>query len=97
MTPRAIESARTQLENIQCCADMYEAASGSEAVVLLTEWDEFLRVDWKRLRTLMVRPLIIDGRNLYSQEQVEFQGFEYVAIGRNGCTSVSSLTYATAY
>ncbi len=94
--PQAIENAKAKLSDVQYCRDMYEAARGAEAILILTEWDEFLRVDWERLRTLVERPLIIDGRNLYAREQVAARGFEYVGIGRNSDTPIPSPAHANA-
>jgi UDPglucose 6-dehydrogenase len=50
-------------------------------VLLLTEWDEFQKVDWRRLATLVERPLIIDGRNALSRQEVSAHGFHYIGIG----------------
>jgi UDPglucose 6-dehydrogenase len=79
--PRATENAKRDLPVVTYCSDLYEAARGTEAVLLLTEWDEFSDVDWERLRALMDRPLIIDGRNALPREQLAAHGFHYVGIG----------------
>jgi UDPglucose 6-dehydrogenase len=54
---------------------------GAEAIVLLTEWDEFQGADWELLSRLVQRPLLLDGRNTLSAEQVSACGFQYVGIG----------------
>jgi UDPglucose 6-dehydrogenase len=79
--PEAIDKAKAVLPGITYCADAYQAAEGADAVVLLTEWDEFRKIDWSRLATLVERPLIIDGRNALSRQEVASHGFHYVGIG----------------
>jgi len=64
------------------CKDAYEAAQGAEALLIATEWKEFRSPDYDRLKTLLVRPLIFDGRNLYDPTLMQRLGFEYFAIGR---------------
>ena len=80
--PQAIDKAKAVLPNITYCDDAYQAAKGAEAVVLLTEWEEFRKVDWCRLARLVERPLIIDGRNALSAQVVAANGFHYIGIGR---------------
>jgi len=60
----------------------YEAAEGADAVALLTEWNEFKFLNLERLRRLLRRPLIVDGRNLYEPERMRRLGFEYHSVGR---------------
>jgi UDPglucose 6-dehydrogenase len=60
----------------------YDAAAGADAVVLLTEWPEYRRLDMRRLFNMMRRPVIGDGRNLLHPEEVRSFGFEYVSVGR---------------
>jgi len=52
-----------------------------KAIAVLTECDEFQRVQWERLNRLVERPLLVDGRNLFSPEEVSAQGFQYIGIG----------------
>ncbi|HYM70031.1 MAG TPA: UDP-glucose/GDP-mannose dehydrogenase family protein [bacterium] len=80
--PVAEPNARRLLPNIAYYADPYEAARGSDAVVLMTEWDEFRKLDLARLREVMRRPVLIDGRNLFDPEQAKALGFHYVGMGR---------------
>jgi UDPglucose 6-dehydrogenase len=79
--PEAMEKAKVLLPEITYCNNAYEAAEGADAVLLLTEWEEFRKIDWCRLATLVERPLIIDGRNALPLENVTRNGFEYVGIG----------------
>ena len=64
------------LLEVEYCHDTYQAAGEVDAIVLLTEWEEFRNVDWSRLATLVERPLIIDGRNALSPEDVASSGLE---------------------
>lgn len=91
--PHAMEKARKEIPSVAYCADPYAAVSGAEAAMLLTEWDEFLQLDLARVRTLMARPLVIDGRNMFEVKKLASMGFEYVSIGR---PSASSLTHQGA-
>jgi len=79
--PAAMEKAKNELPGVAYCRDVYEAAQGADAIVLLTEWQEFRNVDWARLGALVERPLVIDGRNLFSCEEVTSHGFQYLGIG----------------
>jgi len=92
--PRAVDNARRELPEVTYCSDLYEAAQGAEAVLLLTEWDEFRDVDWERLRALMERPLIIDGRNALSKDTLDTYGFQYVDIGHDDEVPMTELASA---
>ena len=80
--PQAMEKAKAELPDVTYCKDMYEAASAADAILLLTEWKEFKQVDWKRIRSSVRRPLLVDGRNFYSAVELAQHGFEYVGVGR---------------
>jgi len=69
---------------ITYCESPYEVARGAEALLLLTEWEEYKRLDLGRLRDLMQVPLLIDGRNHFDPDEVREAGFSYVAMGRKG-------------
>jgi UDPglucose 6-dehydrogenase len=60
----------------------YAALTGADALVLITEWNEFREPDFARMRKLMRTPVIFDGRNIYNPEQIKAQGFSYSSIGR---------------
>jgi len=79
--PQAMEKAKAEIPEIEYCADAYEAARGVEAILALTEWEEFLQLDLLRVRQVMTRPLILDGRNMFSRDTVTAMGFEYLDIG----------------
>jgi len=80
--PEATEKARAILPEVTYCSDPYQAAEGADAILLVTEWDEFRHMDWKRLRSAVEQPLVIDGRNVFNPEDISGKGFRYVSIGR---------------
>jgi UDPglucose 6-dehydrogenase len=81
--PVATENARRTLPPaVVYCESPYEAASGADAVALVTEWNEFKFLNLERLRSVMRRPLIFDGRNIWEPDRMRRLGFEYHSIGR---------------
>ena len=72
----------SRLLDVQLCNDAYEAISGADGVVILTEWNEFRALDIARMKTLLKRPLMVDLRNIYLPRQMAEGGFEYVSVGR---------------
>lgn len=80
--PEAMEKAKPVLPAITYCSNPYEAAEGADAIVIVTEWEEFRQLDWDRLRSIVEQPLIVDGRNMFSPEEISGKGFRYVSIGR---------------
>lgn len=80
--PVAIPIAKTILKDVTYCQDPYEVAEGCDCLAVLTEWDAFRDLDMTRLRELLKRPLIIDGRNMYDPRQMAAAGLEYIGMGR---------------
>jgi len=80
--PEAMERARAILPQIEYAKTAYDAAKDAEALLIATEWDEFRKLDWDRIRDAMARPLIVDGRNLLSPREMKDRGFEYRSFGR---------------
>jgi UDPglucose 6-dehydrogenase len=80
--PQAMEKAKAELPDIRYCNNQYDAAQAADAVLIVTEWDEFRRTDWSRLKRVVEQPLIIDGRNIADPEDIASFGFHYVSIGR---------------
>jgi UDPglucose 6-dehydrogenase len=80
--PEAMQKAKSELPNITYCSNPYQAAEGADAIVVVTEWDEFRRVDWDRVRSVVERPLVLDGRNMLDAMEVTRSGFQYISIGR---------------
>lgn len=80
--PQAISNAHSAFPELASCRDAYETAIRADALLLLTEWDEFRVLDWQRIRDTMARPLVFDGRNLLSPSHMKSLGFEYHSVGR---------------
>ena len=80
--PAAMARTRELLPEVCHCKDAYEAATGADALLIATEWQEFGTLDWERIYNSMARPLILDGRNLLDPEQMAKGGFEYHCFGR---------------
>lgn len=81
--PEAMDEARTCYgERIACGDNNYEVADGADAVLVLTEWNEFRSPDFPRLKTLLRQPVLFDGRNLYDPAVMRRHGFTYYSIGR---------------
>jgi UDPglucose 6-dehydrogenase len=80
--PEGLAEAQQQLPGIQCCDSAYEASTGADAAVILTEWNEFRALDLSRLKALMRRPTLIDLRNIYDPRELSRAGFAYHCVGR---------------
>jgi UDPglucose 6-dehydrogenase len=83
--PAATERATAQLSGLSTVTfakSAYEACDGSDALLILTEWQEFRKLNLKLVREMLRLPLIIDGRNLLAAEEVEAAGFVYYSVGR---------------
>lgn len=80
--PVAMDKAKEILKNVEYGGDPYEVARGSNALVIVTEWEEFQTIDLERIRDLMINPVIVDGRNIYEPEKMKELGFIYKSIGR---------------
>lgn len=81
--PAAMEQARQVLPDLDYRSDPYHAAQESDALVLLTEWNEFRNLDLERIKGLMRRPRFLDLRNVYEPDRVKALGFEYYGVGRS--------------
>jgi UDPglucose 6-dehydrogenase len=81
--PAAMDRAREVLgSKINFASSPYEAAQGADALLILTEWEEFANLDLASIREKLRYPIVIDGRNLYVPEVMAAQGFTYYSIGR---------------
>ena len=81
--PKASEAAERVLgERVRFCERSYDAVEGADALVVATEWNEFREPDFRRIKTLMRRPAIFDGRNIYNPQHLRELGFHYEGIGR---------------
>jgi UDPglucose 6-dehydrogenase len=81
--PVAIPVARGILKEVAYCKDPYDTANGCDALVILTEWEEFKRLDFNKIKKLMKAPILIDGRNIFEPEKMKRLGFIYKSIGRS--------------
>ena len=79
--PEGTAEAKKHLD-VTFCADAYEAIEGADALVILTEWNEFRALDLARVKSLLKTPLIIDLRNIYPPKQMAEAGFRYISVGR---------------
>jgi len=80
--PKAMERTKEEIPEVVYCKDPYETLKDADAMVVCTEWDEFIKLDFERIKKLMRRRFVLDGRNIYDKEKMLALGFEYVGIGR---------------
>ena len=80
--PAAMPHAQVLMPKVICCESAYHCAEGADALVILTEWEQFRALDLERLRKVMANPVIVDLRNVYRQSDMERLGFAYTSIGR---------------
>jgi len=80
--PQAMHNASKILPNVRLCHDPYEAATDSDALVLITEWEEFKSLDLPRIKQLLRQPVVIDGRNVFHPANMRALGFSYIGVGR---------------
>ena len=80
--PTALEEGTKVLRGIIPCADAYDTARGADALVLVTEWNQFRNLDFDRIKTALRRPVLIDLRNVYEPDRLAALGFHYVSVGR---------------
>jgi len=80
--PQAMNKARAVLPDVEYCSSPYCAADAADALLIITEWDEFRRLNWQRLHNIVEHPLVIDGRNMFKPREITRHGFHYVSVGR---------------
>ncbi|TET47394.1 UDP-glucose/GDP-mannose dehydrogenase family protein [candidate division TA06 bacterium] len=80
--PAAMDAAKKLLNNVEFCKDPYDTAKDADAVALVTEWEEFEKLDLEKLKTVMRSPVLIDGRNVFDPETIQELGFVYKGMGR---------------
>jgi UDPglucose 6-dehydrogenase len=81
--PVAMENAREILpDGVQYCDDSYDAADGADAMIIVTEWNQFRSLDMERIRSSLKQPVVVDLRNLYDPKRMKNQGFRYSCVGR---------------
>ncbi len=82
--PAAMEESKKHLngETVQYCENVYEVAESCDALVFLTEWNQFRKIDLEKIKKLMEKPVVIDLRNIYEPEAMRQMGFDYTGMGR---------------
>ncbi|MCE2892540.1 MAG: UDP-glucose dehydrogenase family protein [Hyphomonadaceae bacterium] len=80
--PEGMEEAKKELSGIEMVGGPYEVADNADAIVILTEWDQFRALDFERIATQMRKPVMVDLRNIYNPDDLRQDGFTYVSIGR---------------
>jgi UDPglucose 6-dehydrogenase len=82
--PKAMENAKKILNNkIKFYNSPYETAKNADILLIATEWDEFKKLNWQKIKDLLKKPIIIDGRNLLNPIKMKKMGFNYICVGRN--------------
>jgi UDPglucose 6-dehydrogenase len=80
--PVAIERAADYIPQVTFCATAYDVAKEADALLLVTEWNEFKQLNWAKIKTFMRQPIVLDGRNLYDPNELRSRGFTYWGVGR---------------
>uniref|UniRef100_A0A7C4TAT8 UDP-glucose 6-dehydrogenase n=1 Tax=candidate division WOR-3 bacterium TaxID=2052148 RepID=A0A7C4TAT8_UNCW3 len=80
--PVAMEKAKELLPDIEYCKDPYEVGENADGIILVTEWDIFKNLDFKKIKNMMRQPVFLDGRNFLDPEEMRKLGFIYTGIGR---------------
>ncbi len=80
--PQGMDQARTLLHDVDYASDAYDAATSTDCLVLVTEWNAFRSLDLARLRSVMASPVLVDLRNVYRRDEVEAAAFSYSSVGR---------------
>ena len=95
--PVSMHVAVKVLAGVTLCEDPYELAVGCDALVIVTEWNEFKQLDLLRVKQSMRKPVVIDGRNVYDPEKMDELGFIYRGVGRgyDGASSIAALLAST--
>ncbi len=80
--PQGMEEAKKLITGVTWCENAYQTMEGADALVLVTEWNEFRALDLNRVKQLMRRPVVVDLRNIYNPDDMVALGFDYSSIGR---------------
>ena len=80
--PEGMAEAKGMLDGVEWCQDAYDAATGADALVIVTEWNEFRALDLDRIKSLMKAPVMVDLRNVYNPDEMAQAGFQYTCVGR---------------
>jgi UDPglucose 6-dehydrogenase len=80
--PQSMEVAKGIIKDIEFTESVYDTAKDVDVLVVLTEWNDFKEVDFKKIKSLMKEPIVVDGRNIYDPEKMRELGFTYLGVGR---------------
>jgi UDPglucose 6-dehydrogenase len=80
--PAGMKEARKMLKSIYYAKDAYDAANGAHGLVIITEWNQFRNLNWKRMAELLKEPVVVDLRNIYEPKKMQALGFHYTCVGR---------------
>ena len=80
--PEGMDEAKALLDGVEWCEDAYDTVTGSDALTIVTEWNEFRALDLERVKSLMKSPVMVDLRNIYDPDEMAAAGFRYTCVGR---------------
>ena len=80
--PKGMDVAKTLLKNVKWSDNAYDAMKGAEAVVIVTEWNDYKTMDLNRAKEVLARPIMVDLRNLFEPQEMLELGFLYSSVGR---------------
>jgi UDPglucose 6-dehydrogenase len=88
--PVAMENASELMPEVTFCATAYDVAKAADALLVVTEWNEFKQLNWEKIRSFMRQPIVVDGRNLYEPAEMAARGFTYWGVGRGSQPSLAA-------
>lgn len=80
--PIAMDNAKKIFKNVEFCSDPYSLAKDCDLLIVMTEWNEFRQLDLLKIKNSMVKPVLLDGRNIYERHKLKEMGFVYAGVGR---------------
>jgi UDPglucose 6-dehydrogenase len=80
--PVAEKQAKEVTSEVKFCSDVYKMLKGKDAIVIPTDWPEFKELDWNKIKSLMKKANVVDGRNILNKDKMEKMGFNYISVGR---------------
>ena len=80
--PVAEENLKAAMPEVKFSGRAFDACKDADALIIVTEWDEFKQIDFAALKKTMKKPIIFDGRNIYDVKEMQLAGFEYHSVGR---------------
>jgi UDPglucose 6-dehydrogenase len=90
--PAGVKNARVELgDAVTYCADAYETAEGADCLVVVTEWNQFRKLDIGRIKGLLKRPVLVDLRNVYEPKRMAEAGLDYISVGREAAFKPQAL------